>query len=74
MELKQLAVVQTGGRVEATFPSLAVGAEVEVIVRTTGNGTNAGSNRRTSRFGWASGLVEFGPDFDKPLPDFDDYR
>lgn len=28
----------------------------------------------TRRFGTASGLLAFGPDFDEPLADFDGYR
>jgi hypothetical protein len=64
---KQKTTVKQDGRVEVVVPDLKQGQTVEVLVEFER------PDNRPRRPGSAKGKIHIHPDFDQPLPEFEDY-
>jgi hypothetical protein len=67
-EWKQTTTVKQDGRIEVIVPDLRQGQTVEVLVT-----FDQPNETRPRRPGTARGKIRIHPDFDQPLPEFEEY-
>lgn len=74
-EWHRKAVVSAGGVIHVVLPELAVGSEVEIVVRPMNGAPPDGVPSKGKRpgFGMFRGQIRMSDDFEAPLPDFDEY-